>query len=1161
MSMELYNVYQEKITWTREQESCLNYTGNRTLMVKGIAGAGKSLVIQALAKQLLAGYEADKKNKVAIFTFSNTLNSATKEFLKINGEQEDYITVTTLTSYISFVYHSIGAPKIRIYTEPLYSKLKKEAVQEALEIHKKQNGEHRFHNLDLQFWAEEFDWMKDMNVSVNDMDYYLTLPRKGRGGKVRMTSADRFTAFQIFTYYDDVMKKKEMGDWIDQSLYLIRNSSKIPDELKFDHILIDEAQDLSFAQMMAAMMLFRKDMIVAMDMNQRIFDKQWTPKMLGIETTTKKLTKSMRTTKQIDNLAESIRKKNDGLLDADDQAIRVIPEKEGPLPHLVHLEDAASEKKYVTEQVKAYLKQNSKISIGIIASKNIQMKTYASWMTDAGIPHEMIEKNSTFSMSKPGVKIVNVYNAKGLEFSRVIIPQFMEGNFPYYCQSDDEEEMQLFFAKCRNLVYVGMTRAQFSLVITYHGENGSRFIGEFEPQDYKAVGLPLVYDSGTGTGSRRKSENKEIKLPPTAPIYRGGEHGKSQKGFIDWHGNKQDQYEDILEFAKMKEKKETDNFGSQMKKQAEAKFFGVPELISMQRDEILKLLLKEKKSMDMLYELLVQHAPVLSKLQIDQGMTKQFYDDFLRYSIETLFQQSNIEEERVHQFVDVILNRIFKVKNLISMEEHRERIKTSAEYRLYLSRGFELKSGNVTLFWQWIRYLAELSAKKKEGTQFIRLYPQFMRHLSYYINQLIADADVGKRYMERYQVQMEVLQKSVSTEIDIAHVSENIRNPIFQIQAEEEKKRKEAEAAAAAMEERTAKIAAEEERKRCAAKEARRRMEKKFLRLMKCAKIIPGYYILDNEDESDMITAGRIYSDIKEKKITLERMTSIFPEESSSLVNQGILPVISAEDVKFKLQEQESLHYVEYASVYMQGAEEEAIEQRKGILFLTNQRICLEFGKSVVSIPYEYLKKAVIYDVMPELMEFASAEKYYFVRTADTKLAYQIVKMILSYWADLEEQGKMELMNMEQLPLDFLGKEDIEAYIFGIKSMMDKEMPKEFTLKVNEMIHSLEFLDAALKKYPSYKEQSYQFFSYYIPEAVKILYAYNEYEKAGLSEQETNPVYEKVLTAIQKLSVAAKQQVVEIYKKAIVDTKARAEALTEILGQDGYVDSIYKITI
>lgn len=537
MGVELYNAYQEKITWTKEQESCLNYTGNKTLMVKGFAGAGKSLVIQALARQLLAGYTADKKNKVAIFTFSNTLNTATKEFFKVNGEQEDYITVTTLTSYITRVYNAIGAPKLKIDTDP-DSKLKREAVQKALDQHKKKNGMHRFHNLDLQFWTDEFDWMKDMNVSVQDLNYYLGLPRKGRGGKVRMSAADRLTAFQLYTYYDQAMKAKGLGDWIDHSLYLIRNPGKIPDELKFDHILIDEAQDLSLAQMMAAMMLFRKDMTVAMDMNQRIFDKQWTPKLLGIETTTKKLTKSMRTTRQIDDLAESIRVKNEEILAEDDKSVRAIPEKEGPVPKLVHLEDAASERKYVIEQVKSYLKQNSKISIGIIAARNRHITTYASWMTDAGIPHEIIQKDSTFSMAKPGVKIVNVYNAKGLEFSRVIIPQFIEGDFPYQNQdkTDDEEEMQLFLAKCRNLVYVGMTRAQFSLVLTYHGENGSRFIGEMDPQYYEAVGLPIVYASGTGTGMSRSSTDKEIKLPPTAPVIDHLGNGKSLKAYFEEKG-------------------------------------------------------------------------------------------------------------------------------------------------------------------------------------------------------------------------------------------------------------------------------------------------------------------------------------------------------------------------------------------------------------------------------------------------------------------------------------------------------------------------------------------------------------------------------------------------------------------------------------------------
>ena len=86
-------------------------------------------------------------------------------------------------------------------------------------------------------------------------------------------------------------------------------------------------------------------------------------------------------------------------------------------------------------------------------------------------------------------------------------------------------------------------------------------------------------------------------------------------GFIDWHGNKEDQYEEVLEFAKMKEKMETDNFGTQMKKKEVAKLFGVPSLVTMQNEEILHLLLKEKKGLDILYGALIDGAPQIKQFK------------------------------------------------------------------------------------------------------------------------------------------------------------------------------------------------------------------------------------------------------------------------------------------------------------------------------------------------------------------------------------------------------------------------------------------------------------------------------------------------------------------------------------------------------------------
>ena len=73
-------------------------------MVKGYAGAGKSLVLMALAQKYLEKYGRDAKNKVGIFTFQNTLVSTMQEFLHVNGHPEDGVVVSTINSYIKSIY-------------------------------------------------------------------------------------------------------------------------------------------------------------------------------------------------------------------------------------------------------------------------------------------------------------------------------------------------------------------------------------------------------------------------------------------------------------------------------------------------------------------------------------------------------------------------------------------------------------------------------------------------------------------------------------------------------------------------------------------------------------------------------------------------------------------------------------------------------------------------------------------------------------------------------------------------------------------------------------------------------------------------------------------------------------------------------------------------
>lgn len=543
-----YNAYNEEVNLTSEQEKCLNYHfSDRTLLIKGYAGAGKSFALQTMALKYISMYPEGKRNhKIAVFTYTNSLTTATKEFLEANPQLNGKdVETSTVNKYLMDVYKAMGGPYKKMY----WGKIRQDNIKQALDQHSNKYGAHRFHDLPIKFWEEEIDWMKGMNVSTDNMDYYLSLPRKGRGSSVRMSAPDRVVAYQIYVEYCAVNDKKGAGDWDDFGLYINKRLREyaeakaqgknatypIPAEYLYDLIFIDEAQDLTLSQMFALMGLFSKSMVIAMDAHQRIYAANWTTKQLGIDTQTQWLKKSMRNTIEIDALAESLRVRNDEILGADERERRAIPEKHGGKPIICQLKDSAEERTFVINQIKSWQEESTQMRIGIIAATNDQVDKYSTWCSDADIYHEIIQKDCEFSMKTPGVKIVNVYNAKGLEFYRVIIPEFVEGSFPFKIKKEDPEEQEILITQFRSLAYVAMTRAQETLVITCSGKKISRFIGEMDSTLYEkrgTVNRSYTYTSPKETNSSPKPSVQPIRKQTTS----SSNNGTSLKAFFEGKG-------------------------------------------------------------------------------------------------------------------------------------------------------------------------------------------------------------------------------------------------------------------------------------------------------------------------------------------------------------------------------------------------------------------------------------------------------------------------------------------------------------------------------------------------------------------------------------------------------------------------------------------------
>lgn len=237
-----------------------------------------------------------------------------------------------------------------------------------------------------------------------------------------------------------------------------------------------------------------------------VYNQSWSIKQLGISATTKKLSIPFRCTKQIDALAESLRIHNDDYLDLEDKSAHIKPQAEGSVPVIVHCSSRANEKSTVITIVSQWIKENPNITIGILAMTNKQLSVYSEWLTDAGMKHEIITKEKTFSLSKAGVKLATIFSAKGLEFVRVIIPRFEEGIIPKLFEKTDEDLIREELVKTRNIAYVGMTRAMQTLVITYSG-TPSRFISEFETGLYALKEEKIEITKGdkakTGSGAKQ----------------------------------------------------------------------------------------------------------------------------------------------------------------------------------------------------------------------------------------------------------------------------------------------------------------------------------------------------------------------------------------------------------------------------------------------------------------------------------------------------------------------------------------------------------------------------------------------------------------------------------------------------------------------------------
>lgn len=252
---------------------------------------------------------------------------------------------------------------------------------------------------------------------------------------------------------------------------------------RFDHVLIDEAQDFPTAALRFCTRLLREgseSLLVVGDGAQNIFRNKFSWKAAGINASgrTQILDRSYRSTREVLEYAyDFLRGDADDTQEADSASedMAVIPPKKGlrsgPLPQFHYAASPTDEVLHIADRCRDLLADGvAPASIGVLyGTRNTGGFAWTDalckalndrhvpffWATDPAHPDNKDEVGA----NPTKVVLSTIHSSKGLEFAHVFLCGYL----------DDRPPKERLLS--RRLIYVGMTRATHQLVMTASGKH------------------------------------------------------------------------------------------------------------------------------------------------------------------------------------------------------------------------------------------------------------------------------------------------------------------------------------------------------------------------------------------------------------------------------------------------------------------------------------------------------------------------------------------------------------------------------------------------------------------------------------------------------------------------------------------------------------------
>lgn len=486
-----------------EQKKIIQAEPKGHVLVKGVAGSGKTTVAVNRIPFLLNHYCFEKDDNILMVTYNKLLVNYIKhissqidqeEQQNISFFKKDYnkhVSISTVDSliYRYFIqYKRETGEKLDLLPYGQQGVILNRAIAETSRKHRDiKLINPRYY----KFLLDEIDWIKSCNYM--ERTEYQNADRIGRTStsddgpqRIMKNSATREAIYDLMLRYNELLAQKQYVDFKDMALITydyIKNNNR----QKYTHIILDESQDLTRMQIEFIKLLYKdkeySNFMFVCDTAQSIYPHSWLVKgrsfaSVGFDMTGKSnsLTKNYRTTTQIAEAAYSLIEKDDNIIENENYVEPSLVDRQGSYPVCKYFNNEQDEMEYISREIKSYLLgKYQKKDVAIIARTGNKLKSVQGYLDRAGIKNEIISgKNSEFN--KDTVKLLTMHSIKGLEFKVVIIVGLDNDAIPLLSYQDLNDE-SLQESMDRKLLYVGMTRANDLLYLTTSSES-SKFLND-----------------------------------------------------------------------------------------------------------------------------------------------------------------------------------------------------------------------------------------------------------------------------------------------------------------------------------------------------------------------------------------------------------------------------------------------------------------------------------------------------------------------------------------------------------------------------------------------------------------------------------------------------------------------------------------------------------